>query len=200
MWKQALLVLTVVAAVHAASVRHRTRRSLEEHDFYDCGKPDKIIRFSHLSFNPSTIIIPGNITISFAAELTQQVENMAVQVEISKRMGNEWFYVKFPIPCINEVGSCTYNDMCSRMNDGDREPVLTRLRQAMIAAGGPSECPIEPAVVNLQNLQLEMPTPSLLAPSTLIDGWYEMKFIIHENENPANQYGCMELKAKIGTV
>jgi len=202
MWRQVAFAVLVLAVVVQARVLSRRKRTLEEHGFSDCGGPSKKMIFHHMSFNPRKLSLPGNVSIDFQAELIDTIQNMDVAVRIWKRMGNQYLGFWMEIPCVREVGSCTYDNICGRMQQQDpaTEPILVTLRRAMEQAGAPSTCPMDPRTVNLHNLRLDMPAPQIMAASVLIDGAYHMNFRMHEPGNPNREYGCLELSAHIGTA
>ncbi|CAG5131878.1 unnamed protein product, partial [Candidula unifasciata] len=78
-----------------------------------CGPADQLVEIRNLTISPSPLFFPGPLTFGFDILFHDSIPEDArvssdMLLEYSGRTGT---WVK--IPCIGQLGSCTYEDVCS---------------------------------------------------------------------------------------
>ncbi|XP_012934962.2 ganglioside GM2 activator, partial [Aplysia californica] len=103
--------------------------------FKNCGNPEEeIIVVSDVSMKPDPVSIPGNVTLSGNVEIKDRIDApINVDLELYKQLFGLW--VK--IPCVDNLGSCVYEDICQTLKEIECPEQLKRL-------GFPCKCPITP--------------------------------------------------------
>ena len=117
-------------------------------------------RLLDLSIKPDTIVIPGNISIGMRLDLRKSLTSPSpVHVKLMKRVVFVWI----DVPCVDDVGSCIYADLC------DRWPFFYECPQSYRDHGIPCECPF-----TVGNYSL-MPPVNLIHvdQSSVIPSWLE---------------------------
>jgi len=119
----------------------------------DCSGPSDPVHLRTLSVSPDPIPLPGQITVSASAEVG---ESVAGNIKASVKMETELFGHFFPIPCVDNVGSCDYDDLCSLLPKPE-EPCPP----PFIKAGIPCRCPFSAGKFNLPSTRLALPSVPL---------------------------------------
>ncbi|KAK0041065.1 ganglioside GM2 activator [Biomphalaria pfeifferi] len=132
---------------HSFHKEHRSR--LKSFSFKNCAIPqDEILVPSNINVTPDPINIPGNITISGGLLINKPFgAPLITDIVVEKEVFGHWI----KIPCIDQIGSCTYPDMCATVNVQNCPPQF-------INVGLPCKCPfpagnfnIQPFDVNINN-------------------------------------------------
>jgi len=75
----------------------------------NCGPSSDPVQIKSLAVTPDPILLPGNITIDVLIGVVSQLPtDIHVSVTMERKVGG--FFIK--IPCIDNVGSCNYGDIC----------------------------------------------------------------------------------------
>ncbi|OWF41286.1 ganglioside GM2 activator-like [Mizuhopecten yessoensis] len=87
----------------------------------DCGGMGAHIK--SLSLSPDPLKFPGTMTIGASAIISTKLDSpLQANVTIEKKVGST--YVK--IPCIDDFGSCVYDDLCDILDGATCPDVLTK--------------------------------------------------------------------------
>lgn len=105
----------------------------------NCGDPKtELLVLQSLSVSPDPMQAPGKVMVSFMGNVTKTLAApLQVSVVLKKKMV---FWIT--VPCIDGVGSCTYNDVCS---------MITACPTAFKEQGIPCNCPVKQALYKLTN-------------------------------------------------
>jgi len=101
-----------------------------------CGGNGATIK--NLTIIPDPIQLPGNITVRGAVTVVGSVSSTSIvtaDLSISKKIEGFWI----PVPCLDNIGSCTYDDPCSLL-----ATVKDKVCPVLTAANLPCQCPIAP--------------------------------------------------------
>ncbi|XP_075066193.1 ganglioside GM2 activator-like [Mixophyes fleayi] len=153
----------------------------------DSGKLPGTIK--SLSISPNPISIPGDVTVSMVLN-TEVPLSSPVQIQISaeKEMLGEWLTV----PCIDQLGSCTYNDVCDMLDTffkpGKQCPAPLQ------TYGLPCHCPFKAGTYTLPSTSVTIPNLSL--PSWLAEGSYRVSGILSQNNQ---EIGCAKFTFTLAT-
>uniref|UniRef100_A0A8D2H523 MD-2-related lipid-recognition domain-containing protein n=1 Tax=Urocitellus parryii TaxID=9999 RepID=A0A8D2H523_UROPR len=110
-----LIFLGLLLAGPAAWVRtvlnHTPQLGSFSWDNCDEGKDPAVIK--SLMLEPDPIVVPGNVTVSVEGKTSVPLTSpQKVELTVEKEVAGFW--VK--IPCVEQLGSCTYEDFCDVLN------------------------------------------------------------------------------------
>mmetsp|Transcript_23006 Transcript_23006/g.53768 ORF Transcript_23006/g.53768 Transcript_23006/m.53768 type:complete len:199 (+) Transcript_23006:1-597(+) len=132
-----------------------------------CSGSSDPTKLTALSVGPDPIIISKSsntsVTVSGAGELDETITGASAKIVMKKKILGIWT----EIPCVDNVGSCTYTDLCSMLPSGDCPPFMQQY-------GIPCHCPMAPFKVNIPSTVVEIP-PVKQIPSFLAKGDYQVK-------------------------
>ncbi|XP_002734286.2 ganglioside GM2 activator-like [Saccoglossus kowalevskii] len=130
----------------------------------NCGSQSDPIR-ANVSLMPDPVPVPGKVTAAFDAIFDVNVlPPLKVVLEIKKEVAGIWV----PIPCIDNVGSCTYDDICSLIPIPPTEPCPPPFSTYKI----PCTCPFPKGTYKLPSSDIEIPEiPNI--PEWLTNGEYQ---------------------------
>ncbi|KFQ21131.1 Ganglioside GM2 activator, partial [Merops nubicus] len=79
----------------------------------NCGGREPVLLKS-LSVAPDPISIPGSLRVSVAVSSSKTMASpLKVVLVVEKALGDLWIQ----LPCIDNLGSCTYDDMCTILDN-----------------------------------------------------------------------------------
>ncbi|XP_067129275.1 ganglioside GM2 activator-like [Centruroides vittatus] len=77
--------------------------------YKDCGKKDRTIVFDSLKLQPSPIPLPGEVKVGVKVTLSEDIPTEAkVKLKMVRRIRVFGQPVDIPLPCMGDVGSCTW--------------------------------------------------------------------------------------------
>lgn len=80
--------------------------------YKNCGPSSDPLQFKSLTLSPDPIHFPGDVFVSADVSLANNLTSpITVSLKVVKVVGPS----KITIPCISNVGSCTYSDICSML-------------------------------------------------------------------------------------
>uniref|UniRef100_A0A8C9AJS9 MD-2-related lipid-recognition domain-containing protein n=1 Tax=Prolemur simus TaxID=1328070 RepID=A0A8C9AJS9_PROSS len=165
-----LLALGLLLAGPVAPARvHLEQLSSFSWDNCDEGKDPAVIK--SLTLEPDPIVVPGNVTIS-ANGKTSVTLTSPLKVELTVEKEVAGFWVK--IPCVEQIGSCTYEDFCDVLDTiiPPGEPCPEPLH----TYGLPCHCPFKDGTYSLP--KSDFTVPDLELPSWLSTGNYRIESIL----------------------
>ncbi|XP_003782076.1 ganglioside GM2 activator [Otolemur garnettii] len=154
-------------------------------DNCDEGKDPAVIK--SLTLEPDPIVIPGNVTVSVEGKtdvLLSSPQKVALTVE--KEMAGFW--VK--IPCVEEIGSCVYEDICDMLNN--LIPPGVPCPEPLHTYGLPCHCPFKEGTYSLP--KSDFTVPDLELPSWLTNGNYRIESILSSD---GKRLGCIKIAASL---
>ncbi|CAF1050921.1 unnamed protein product [Rotaria sordida] len=134
---------------------------ISEFIWEDCGPSSDPAQVKSLSISPDPIAIPGNMTIAVSVDVTSALPtDIYISVTMEKKVAG--FYVK--IPCIDNVGSCTYSNICD-----DWAQVCPQYFEKY---GIPCNCPLPANTYTIPATTVEITTtlPSIISGTFRITG------------------------------
>lgn len=183
---------TIVAVITGIAAHQRLEGGPQEvksitWENCDSGKLPGTIK--SLSISPDPVSVPGPVTVSLVLN-TEVPLSAPVQIKISaeKELLGEWLTV----PCVDQFGSCTYNDVCSFLDSffkpGQQCP------GPLATYGLPCHCPFKAGSYALPTTSFKMPNLSL--PSWMADGSYRVTGILSHNNK---EIGCAKFTFTLST-
>lgn len=149
----------------------------------NCGKKTDAIQVESLTVSPDPIIIPGNLNVSAHVNIAKDFTPTSVSLKVYKKL----FGVFIEIPCVDNIGSCTYQNPCALLAKVKCPPVFKKY-------GITCTCPIKKSDYNVPSTVVAVPTIKL--PSFIENGAYKIQATLM---NGAEQLGCYEIQASLHT-
>lgn len=181
-----LLALGLLLAGPAAPAHvHLKQLSSFSWDNCDEGKDPAVIK--SLTLEPDPIVVPGNVTIS-ANGKTSVALTSPLKVELTVEKEVAGFWVK--IPCVEQIGSCTYEDFCDVLDTiiPPGEPCPEPLH----TYGLPCHCPFKDGTYSLP--KSDFTVPDLELPSWLSTGNYRIESILSSG---GSRLACVKIAASL---
>ncbi|XP_054982581.1 ganglioside GM2 activator [Sorex araneus] len=181
--RAALLLLGLLLGPAAA----RAPRPLSGFSWDNCdeGKDPAVVR--SLTLEPDPIAVPGNVTISVETKTAVALSSpLKLELTVEKEVAGFW--VK--IPCVEQLGSCTYEDVCNTlaMLVPPGQPCPEPLR----SYGLPCHCPVKAGTYTLPRSDFLL--PDLELPSWLSSGHYRVHSVLSQG---GQRLGCLKLAAAL---
>lgn len=127
----------------------------------NCGSTNDIVKINQLRVSPSPIKTPGSVDVSFDVDVK---ENITSPLKLSLVMEKHALWVWVKIPCIQDIGSCDYSDICS---------LIPKPCPELIAKTGlPCQCPVPGRNYKLPSTTFQIPNVPL--PSIIENGNYRV--------------------------
>ncbi|XP_062513886.1 ganglioside GM2 activator-like [Corticium candelabrum] len=122
------------------------------------------LKVNNGSVTPDPVPLPGNITASVGVTLTETLKSpLKAEVTLKKKLPVLGYT---SIPCIDNVGSCTYDDLCALIPDstGECGPPFSTYKL-------PCHCPFPAGSYYLPPIEIQLPSAGSI-PSFLTNGDY----------------------------
>jgi len=136
-----------------------------------------------LNIAPDPIVIPGNVTIELDAAIATEITAItSADLVVKKKI----FGVFIEVPCVDNVGSCTYTDVCA---------LLAKIEcpKEIIDHGFRCQCPFAAKEFNIP-AGTTVALPSIPIPSSLENGDYDIKVTL---KNGDTVLACYDFKATL---
>lgn len=136
-----------------------------------------------LTVSPDPISIPGSVTVSLDAVINNEVTDISSAVLVIKK---KIFGVYVEIPCVDNLGSCTYNNIC---------PMLAKIEcpQQLIDLGFTCHCPFAAKEYEVP-AGTEVTLPKIDLPSFIESGDYEIKATLMSG---STTLACYDVKVSL---
>merc|ERR1711917_1884 len=149
--KCVVLSALVAAAVALPNVVHWEQEApvqLKSYSFRNCLPANQELGYiSKLEFGPDPIVFPGPLTVSFTVDIKETLDApLKADVYLGKKVGS----TTIKIPCIGNIGSCHYDDLCALMS------TIQQCPDPFVAAGVPCYCPLKKATYNLPTASFQV--------------------------------------------
>lgn len=108
------------------------------------------IVITELVVKPDPIVTPGTLTFAFSFNLKKEVEVFTVALKIYKKIGPNFI----EIPCIDHLGSCTYN-ICDLLEEVQTCP------QKLVDHGIHCKCPYKQGAYSMPGISATIGAPVL---------------------------------------
>jgi ganglioside GM2 activator len=106
----------------------------------NCGDTSDPVTVNSLTLSPNPVVLGKNISLSFSATSKVNLTSGGkAEVKIWKKEG-----IWIEIPCVDNVGSCTYDNLCSLIPDKPCGPILTKNHI-------PCKCPFNAGTYSIPN-------------------------------------------------
>jgi len=145
----------------------------------NCGSSSSPVLLKSLSISPDPIVLGQNVTGSGSGSIAKTLSSGQLAITLEKSIFGIWT----EIPCVDNLGSCTYDDFCDLLTPGN--PLCS---PPFSDHGFPCKCPIPAGSYSLPPSSIAVPNPNI---SWLSDGDYYVEVVV--SDNSGNQLGCYEI-------
>ncbi|XP_037531101.1 ganglioside GM2 activator [Nematolebias whitei] len=184
------VVLTGVrnqADCSSLSLRRVSNAKVSGFSWKNCGQSDDPAVMMSLSLSPDPISIPGTLTASASGSTTVPLEaQLSLNVTMEKEVARIW--VK--IPCVEEIGSCHYRDVCDLLNQVI--PPGPDCPEPLHTCGLPCHCPFKAGSYSLPKSDFYVPYMDL--PFWLTNGNYRVQGVLGSG---GKELGCLQVTLSI---
>ncbi|XP_077557929.1 ganglioside GM2 activator-like isoform X2 [Haemaphysalis longicornis] len=132
--------------------------SVRKYSVRNCGSRFDAVRYDELRLRPDPLSFPGSVFVTSAINVARQID-APIKVEISMK---KKVYLWVTVPCVNDFGSCDYDDICSVQSC----PLFYEF------LGLPCGCPIKEGEYSVKNKEFEV--PALMLPDWITSGDYQV--------------------------
>jgi len=146
--------LSAVPSVVRFSIRDDASR-VKAFSFQPCDPTNKgTFDVTSLTLGPDPLVFPGPLNIGFSVNVVSAVDApLNTVVTLKKRVGSVWI----KIPCIGNIGSCTYGDLCENLS------TISECPGPFVDNGVPCKCPFKKGTYKLPSTSFDV--DSALFPS-----------------------------------
>lgn len=179
------IIIVIVVMMSIAWLLHRPSQGImmTSVTWSDCTFPGtRGADVMNLTIGPSPIRIPGNVSIGVGMRIRRQLSPPAfTRIRIMKQIAFFWF----DLPCIDEVGTCDYDDLCSLW------PFFQSCPSAFTRNNIPCSCPFKVGDYKLPQQDMLQIFPDSSTPAWLESGYYWAEIRIFDSQR--NNYLCNQL-------
>ncbi|XP_019960579.1 ganglioside GM2 activator [Paralichthys olivaceus] len=180
-WLMLAVSLSLVGV--QVNCRRLTNAQIWGFDWKNCGKPDDPAVLKALALSPDPIAIPGDLTASASgATSVELAAPLSVNVTLEKEVAGFWVKV----PCVDEIGSCHYQDVCDILNH--LIPPGQDCPEPLHTYGLPCRCPFKAGSYSLPQSNFDLPDVDL--PYWLTNGNYRVQGVLGGG---GKELGCLKL-------
>ncbi|CAG5129237.1 unnamed protein product [Candidula unifasciata] len=128
-------------------IQEKSKR-LTTFKYNNCGDPTKeVANITTLIIGPDPLVFPGPLRVQFSGIAKQTIQSpVRVALVLEVKVGSIW--VK--IPCIQNLGSCTYEDLCELLAQ------ITECPAPLVSAGIPCACPYKQGPYSLPQAEFDI--------------------------------------------
>lgn len=153
------------------------KAAIRKFSFQNCGPASDPMKVKDLTVTPDPMSLPGNITFSGEATFGVNVtEPLTLSMKLIKVVGP----IKIEIPCIDNFGSCTYQDVCKMLPSPNDCPAFFKEHEI------PCNCPFPQGDYSGKGIEIEIDLPEKV-PSG------EYNIIADFNSKSLGHIGCVQI-------
>lgn len=124
---------------------------LSSFSYNDCSSGSDPAHLRSLTVTPDPIPVPGDITVAAQGVSSENIGgSLSADVKIEV---NPFGHIWVPLPCVDNIGSCTYNDFCSIL-----PPPSDPCPDVLKKAGIPCRCPFAAGNYTLPRSDIKLPS------------------------------------------
>ncbi|KAK9518544.1 hypothetical protein VZT92_023850 [Zoarces viviparus] len=183
----ALVVFITPVTSSTSGLKKVPKTQILGFDWKNCGAPDAPAVLKTLTVSPDPIVIPGDLQASASGSTTVELSApLAVNVTLEKEVAGFWVKV----PCVEEVGSCHYEDLCDLLTQ--LVPPGQDCPEPLHTYGLPCRCPFKAGSYSLPESDFYLPFMDL--PSWLTNGNYRLQGVLGLQDK---QLGCLQVSLSL---
>ncbi|XP_034399984.1 ganglioside GM2 activator [Cyclopterus lumpus] len=182
-----LVVFITPVTSSTSGLRSVTKAQILGFEWKNCGAPEAPAVLKTLTVSPDPISIPGDLQASASGTTSVELAApLAVNVTLEKEVAGFWVKV----PCVEEVGSCHYKDVCDLLTQ--LIPPGQDCPEPLHTYGLPCRCPFKAGSYSLPPSDFDLPVMDL--PSWLTNGDYRVQGVLGSRDR---ELGCLKLSLSL---
>ncbi|XP_056146173.1 ganglioside GM2 activator [Lampris incognitus] len=187
----AVVLAVAVCVCESRSGRRRpTNVQIADFDWKNCGQAEAPAVLKTLALSPDPITIPGDLTAAASGTTSVPLASpLSVNVTLEKEVAGFWVKV----PCLDEVGSCHYKDVCDLLSQ--LIPPGQECPEPLHTYGLPCHCPFKPGSYSLPPSEFYLPDMDL--PYWLTNGDYRIQGVLGGLDK---ELGCLKVALSLQSV
>ncbi|BFZ09166.1 hypothetical protein BsWGS_12205 [Bradybaena similaris] len=171
------LVVVVLTGCRAVTVNSCTKNPTDD------------INIKSFNIDPSPIQVPGSLSLALAVDVRKSIEgNLRADVIIRRKLGPVWI----PVPCFNNVGSCTYTDVCSLL----RNLATNGCPAVLTAINLTCSCPVAAGTYTLPHQTFHIDTNTVGISTSILAGQYQANVRLTD-ANTHTEIACFDVAATL---
>ncbi|XP_018010900.1 ganglioside GM2 activator isoform X3 [Hyalella azteca] len=151
-----------------------------------CGGDNQTIQVNKLQWSPASVNFDSPLTFNFSATVSDVI---SAPVQVSVKVERHVWLMWVPVPCVDGVGSCTYDDVCSYTPSPSCAVLPHNLHL-------PCSCPVMPDKYFVDDGEVELPGSDAI-PEWATHGWYRATVTVRSPEQD-KQLACYKAKIHLG--
>lgn len=148
----------------------------------NCGGKTDDVQVKTLAVKPDPIVVPGTVSVDLDAVIAETIQTATSLILVVKK---KLFGSYIEVPCVDNFGSCTYQNPCELAKKIECPPQLKAL-------GWSCRCPVPAKEYKVPNLSFKI--PKLPLPPSLESGDYQVKATLM---NGATRLMCYQVTASL---
>jgi len=133
----------------------------------NCGSPSDAVQLKEMTIGPDPVVLGENVTFSFSMVNGVNIPSAKAEITMKKKVLGKWA----KIPCVDQIGSCTYDDICSFLKPGPCPPPFSTYNI-------PCNCPFPPGSYTMPTQTIPTKNPGI---DWLTNGDYYLKTELYLN-------------------
>ncbi|XP_046394882.1 ganglioside GM2 activator-like [Ischnura elegans] len=178
-FKSIVCVVLFLVSIGAQSKKLKISSGLK---WSNCGPPTDPIKLTYLDVTPFPLTIPGIETLSAIVNIAR---NISSPVEASVTIKKHSFLGWIEIPCVDNIGSCHYDDLCALSPYNDQCPTVFKKLQL------PCACPVNEGMYSVKKYPVNI---AKIGPHWLEHGMYKGQVTLTSN---SVELGCIAFQAAL---
>ncbi|OQV16956.1 putative Ganglioside GM2 activator [Hypsibius exemplaris] len=176
-----LLMSSLKASSEKSKPTTDDRRRLGHFSWSSCGGTSDAFHIANLTLSPDPIKLGNPIKITASGQITLELGSpIEVDVQVQKKV-----FVWVSLPCVDDLGSCNYPDVCARLPPPP-------CPQPLIEANLPCTCPIPTGTYAVKDLEVEFDTRKF--PGWLTEGDFKAHI---EMKKGGQSFACYDVELNI---
>ncbi|XP_054453874.1 ganglioside GM2 activator [Anoplopoma fimbria] len=185
--KVLLLLVFISPGTSTSGLKRITKTQVQGFDWKNCGRPDAPALLKTLTVTPDPVSIPGDLQASASGSTSVDLAApLPVNVTMEKEVAGFWVRV----PCVEELGSCHYKDVCDLLTQ--LIPPGQDCPEPLHTYGLPCHCPFKAGSYSLPQSDFYLPIMDL--PSWLTNGNYRVQGVLGTGDN---ELGCLKVSLSL---
>jgi len=158
-------------------------RKLSHFSWKTCGGASDLFQITNLTVSPDPIKLGNPVKVTASGRITTDLGSpIEVDVTVQKKV-----FVWVTLPCVDDIGSCTYSDMCTRLPPPPCPP-------PMVAAKLPCSCPFPAGTYTVTDLEVDIDTSKY--PAWLSEGDFKAHI---ELKKAGQSIACYDVELNISS-
>lgn len=148
----------------------------------NCGTASDPVKITQFNISPEPLNIPGMVTLNASVQFARNISApIKADVTVKKKSFIGWIEV----PCVDNKGSCTYEDLCALSPFKEPCPLIFKVNNI------PCICPINKGFYSVKDFHFPI---KAIGPHWLEHGKYQVRISLSKEDH---LLGCYEFQLNL---